>query len=79
MVSPPDVCKNFREEVLRQIWEEHTNVPIENRLTKNMLDKLKEGMSNFMTPEEFINQLKPKIVKKREELETSEFWKIVNE
>jgi len=79
MVTPPDVCKNFREEILRQIWEELNNEPIEKRLTKNMLTKLIDGLNTVLTPEEFINQLKPKISIKREELESSEFWKLVNE
>lgn len=79
MVSPPDVCRNFREEVLRQIWEEHTNVPLENRLTTNMLDKLRQGMARVLTPEQFIDQLKPRIELKRKELENSEYWKVVND
>ena len=40
MVGPPEVCRNFREEILRQIWEEQNNEPIEKRLTKNMLTNL---------------------------------------
>ena len=79
MVSPPDVCRNFREEVLRQIWEEHTNVPVESRLTENILDKLREGMARVLTPEQFIDQLKPRIELKRKELENSEYWKVVND
>lgn len=55
MVGPPDVCRNFREEVMRQIWEEQSNEAMEKRLTKNMLTKLVEGMNNVLTTEEFIS------------------------
>lgn len=38
-----------------------------------------EGMNTVFSPEEFILLLKHKIAVKKEELEKSEFWKIVGE
>ncbi len=35
-------------------------------------------MNTVLTPEEFINELKPKIAKKKEELLLSEFWELIS-
>ena len=78
MVGPPEVCRNFREEVLRQIWEEHSNQPLETRLKETMLDKLKEGMNKTLTPDEFVLSLKEKTAAKKIQLLESEFWQIVS-
>ena len=40
IAEPIDKCKTFREQVMRQIWEEQSGEPAGTRLTTNMLDKL---------------------------------------
>lgn len=45
IAEPLSECKTFREQVMRQIWEEQNGQPAETRLTTNMLDKLVAGMT----------------------------------
>ena len=51
-VAPNDNPKTFRDQVLRQIWEDRNNFPVETRLTTNMLDELTQGIKQ--TSEDFI-------------------------
>ena len=74
IVEPLDECKTFREQVMRQIWEEQNGQPAETRLTTNMLDKLVIGMS--LSADEFIANLRPLINAKKEQLAKSEYARI---
>lgn len=76
IAEPLSECKTFREQVMRQIWEEQNGEPAETRLTTNMLDKLVAGMS--LKSEDFIANLKPLILTKKAELEKSEYAKMID-